>query len=95
MRLVKISTCLLTFGMAPLAIAIALDFYIVSNVVLHAPSIAKLLDEEARRAQAPLASPVHEYFWLLHVMDRLFLRVVGGSYIDWSHPAKPVRRDSF
>jgi len=42
-RLVKISTCLLTFGMAPLAIAIALDFYIVSNVVLHDVGVSKLL----------------------------------------------------
>jgi hypothetical protein len=41
-RLVRMSTCLLTFGMAPLGIAIALDFYVVANMVVHDAMLARL-----------------------------------------------------
>lgn len=54
-------------------------------------------DDDARRNCQPHASPPAEYFWLLHVMDRLFLRLVDyrGPLIDWSEVGAPKRRDSF
>ncbi|MGH9460943.1 MAG: hypothetical protein ACRD1X_06970 [Vicinamibacteria bacterium] len=54
-------------------------------------------NEKARLKCPPHASPVHEYGWLLHVMDRLYLRLVDyrGPMIDWSDPGNPSRRDTF
>jgi hypothetical protein len=41
----------------------------------------------------PHAGPTHEYFWLLHVVDRMFLRLLdyNGPYVDWTE-GKPKRR---
>jgi len=52
-------------------------------------------DDEDRRNCRPHDTKEEEYFWLLHVMDRLFLRTVGydGPWIDWSIPGNPQRRD--
>jgi hypothetical protein len=54
-------------------------------------------DEKMRQECAPPESPAREYFWLLHVMDRLFLRLLDyrGPMIDWSQPDNPTRRDTF
>ena len=51
---------------------------------------------EERSTVVPHPSSAEEYFWLLHFLDRLFLRLVGyeGPYVDWSHPGSPVRRPS-
>jgi len=48
-----------------------------------------------RRNCPPHDSKVQEYFWLLQIVDRLFLRLVGydGPWIDWSVPGNPQRRD--
>jgi hypothetical protein len=53
-------------------------------------------DEVDRATVPPHPGPTEEYFWLLHFMDRLLLRLVGyqGPYIDWSRPGEPVRRTS-
>ncbi len=44
-------------------------------------------DEEERRSVEPHPTKAKEYFWLVHMLDRLFLRIVGyrGPYIDWSN----------
>lgn len=51
--------------------------------------------ERAPRVKA-LATPAQEYFFLLHFLDRLLLRLLGysGPYIDWSVPGGPVRREA-
>ena len=51
---------------------------------------------EERSTVVPHPSSAEEYFWLLHFLDRLFLRLVAyeGPYVDWSHPGSPVRRPS-
>lgn len=53
--------------------------------------------EEDRESLAPHSTSVEEYFWLLHVLDRLLLRIVGyrGPYIDWSDVCGPRRVDAF
>jgi hypothetical protein len=50
--------------------------------------------ERERAKVPPLPSVTHEWFWLLHFVDRLFLRAVGyeGQYIDWSTPGSPALR---
>lgn len=50
-----------------------------------------------RQAVLPHVTPAEEYLWLVHVMDRLFLRLVGyrGPYIDWSDIDNPVRKMTF
>jgi len=50
-------------------------------------------DERERASLPPLPNPDDEYFWLLHLLDRLLLRIVGyrGAYIDWSNPGGPRR----
>ncbi len=47
--------------------------------------------ERDRDALTPLGSQVEEWFWLLHFVDRLFLKAAGysGAYVDWSVPGKP------
>lgn len=49
--------------------------------------------EREKTKLPPLASQSAEYFWLLHFVDRLFLRGLGyeGPYIDWSAPGAPRR----
>src|SRR5262249_11540556 len=43
----------------------------------------------------PLSGKKEEYCWLLHFVDRMFLRLVGydGPYIDWQTPGQSARRD--
>lgn len=50
--------------------------------------------EEEKRRLTPLPRPVDEWFWLVHFVDRLFLRAIGyeGEYIDWSVPSSPEVR---
>ncbi len=50
--------------------------------------------ERERAKVPPLPSVTHEWFWLLHFVDRFFLRAVGyeGPYIDWSTPGSPAPR---
>jgi hypothetical protein len=52
---------------------------------------------EERHSVPPHPTPTHEYFWLVHVLDRLFLRIVGyrGPYIDWSDIENPARKSTF
>lgn len=47
--------------------------------------------ELERTELVPLGTPVEEWFWLLHFVDRVFLRAIGyeGEYIDWSRPGAP------
>ena len=49
--------------------------------------------QESEKLQ-PLPDVRSEWFWLLHFVDRLFLRALGyeGPYIDWSSPGDPTRR---
>lgn len=53
-------------------------------------------NEDDHATVPPHPGPREEYFWLLHFMDRLFLRLVGyqGPYVDWSHVGEPVRKTS-
>jgi len=46
------------------------------------------IERESVRA---LESPVQEYFFLVHFLDRIFLRLLGysGPYLDWSYPHRP------
>lgn len=50
--------------------------------------------EEEKARLSPLPGPVVEWFWLVHFVDRLFLRAIGyeGEYIDWSVPSSPEAR---
>jgi len=45
---------------------------------------------ERKDVQA-LESPVQEYFFLVHFLDRIFLRMLGysGTYLDWSYSQPP------
>jgi hypothetical protein len=54
-------------------------------------------DEEQRRSVEPHPTKAKEYFWLVSMLDRLFLRIVGyeGPYIDWSDIEKPKRKSTF
>ena len=54
-------------------------------------------DEEQRRSVEPHSTKTKEYFWLVHMLDRLFLRIVGyrGPYIDWSNIESPERKSTF
>lgn len=54
-------------------------------------------DDEQRRSVEPHSSKAKEYFWLVHLLDRLFLRIVGyrGPYIDWSNIENPARKSTF
>jgi hypothetical protein len=54
-------------------------------------------DEEQRRSVEPHSTKAKEYFWLVHMLDRLFLRIVGyrGPYIDWSNIENPERKSTF
>jgi hypothetical protein len=47
-------------------------------------------DQESAKIR-PLQDVRSEWFWLLHFVDRLFLRALGyeGPYIDWSSPNNP------
>jgi hypothetical protein len=58
---------------------------------------SEVANEAERQRIAPPSTPAHEYFWLLHVLDRLFLRILGysGPYIDWSEIGNPLRKDTF
>jgi hypothetical protein len=49
-------------------------------------------DEEKTRLQ-PLPDVVSEWFWMLHFVDRLFLRSINyeGLYMNWSKPGRPSR----
>ena len=53
-------------------------------------------DDAERISCPPHDTPVQEFFWVLHIMDLLFLRLVGydGPWVDWSNPGHPKRRDS-
>jgi hypothetical protein len=48
---------------------------------------------ERKDVQA-LKSPVQEYFFLVHFLDRIFLRMLGysGAYLDWSYSQPPKLR---
>ncbi len=50
--------------------------------------------EQERAELAPLPSLQSEWFWLLHFVDRLFLRAIDyeGMYIDWSIPTSRTPR---
>lgn len=54
----------------------------------------RVTDRE-RTKVASFATPKAEWFWLLHFVDRLFLRALGyeGQYVDWSTPSKPDVRE--
>ena len=54
-------------------------------------------DEEQRHSVEPHSTESKEYFWLVHMLDRLFLRIVGyrGPYIDWSNIENPERKNTF
>jgi hypothetical protein len=53
----------------------------------------ELASDEDRGSVSPQSEKSQEHYWLLHVVDRLFLRLVGyeGPYVDWS-ATNPVRR---
>ena len=50
--------------------------------------------EQERTRLAPLPTLEAEWFWLLHFVDRLFLRAIDyeGTYIDWSIPTSRTSR---
>lgn len=50
---------------------------------------------DERKKVEPLPSGVHEFFFLVTFMDRLFLKLLGysGPHIDWRLPGNPVRRE--
>ncbi len=52
---------------------------------------------EERHSVPPHPTPAQEYFWLVHVLDCLFLRIVGykSPYVDWSNIASPGRKSTF
>lgn len=43
----------------------------------------------------PLLTTKDEYFFLIHFLDKIFLKLLGyhGPYVDWSSPGKPIRRE--
>jgi hypothetical protein len=47
-----------------------------------------------RQDRAPLPTPAAEYFFLVNVLDRIFLRLLDydGTYVDHRIPGDPVRR---
>lgn len=51
--------------------------------------------KQEREECPPLPSKTHEYFFLVHFLDRIFLKLLGygGIYIDWSVPGEPSRRE--
>jgi hypothetical protein len=51
--------------------------------------------EKERVSVKPHSKPVDEYMWLMHVLDRILLRIVrySGPYIDWSDVRNPRRID--
>ncbi len=68
-------------------------FVVSRNKLVHEGHFYCEKPTERERAKvAPLPSVTHEWFWLLHFVDRLFLRAVGyeGPYIDWSTPGSPA-----
>lgn len=68
------------------------------NSLVHTGRFYSMMaDGNERAAVKPHRNPSEEYFWLVHFLDRLFLRLVGyrGPYVDWSHPEKPLRRKTF
>lgn len=50
---------------------------------------------EDRRRCEPLATWADEYLFLVNVLDRVFLRLLGygGPYIDWRAAGNPTRRE--
>ena len=50
--------------------------------------------EREKARLPPLLTVQLEWFWLLHFVDRLFLRAIGyeGTYLDWSIPSSPIPR---
>jgi hypothetical protein len=51
--------------------------------------------DEDRVRVPPRVGKTEEYLWLLHAVDRLFLRLVDydGPYIDWTKPNEPIHRE--
>jgi hypothetical protein len=49
-------------------------------------------EEDLLQLQAPRAV-VDEYFFMVHFLDRIFLKLLGysGTYLDWSDPRKRTR----
>jgi hypothetical protein len=49
---------------------------------------------EERKECKPLASKTHEFLFLVHTLDKIFLKLLGydGPYIDWSSPGNPTPR---
>jgi len=47
---------------------------------------------EERKECKPLASKTHEFLFLVHTLDKIFLKLLGydGPYIDWSSPGNPT-----
>ncbi len=50
---------------------------------------------EERVKEAPLSNEVEEYFFLVHFVDRVFLRLLGysGPYINLHSPGNPIHQD--
>ena len=68
-----------------------------NSLVHHGRFYCETAGVNPARSVQPHDRPVDEYFWLIHVLDRVFLRIVGyrGPYIDWSAAEHPVRRETF
>ena len=49
---------------------------------------------EATGSLKPLSSPVTEYLFMVSVLDRIFLKLLGysGEYTDWAVPGGPVAK---
>jgi hypothetical protein len=49
--------------------------------------------EESKECK-PLPSKTHEFLFLVHTLDKIFLKLLGydGPYIDWGSPGNPVPR---
>ena len=49
---------------------------------------------EERRKCKPLPSKTHEFLFLVHILDKIFLKLLGysGYYVDWSSPGNPAPR---
>jgi hypothetical protein len=73
-----------------------LDRFVASrNKLVHEGHFycERATDQESAKLR-PLPDVRSEWFWLLHFVDRLFLRALGyeGPYIDWSSPGNPSPR---
>lgn len=49
---------------------------------------------EDRQKCEPLPSKTHEFLFLVHTLDKIFLKLLGysGYYVDWSSPGNPAPR---